>query len=212
MMTKTSTGNGSTGNWSTGDRSTGNWSTGNRSTGSWSTGNWSTGNRSTGSWSTGNRSTGNWSTGNGSTGYRSTGNWSISNYSTGHFSTIDYDGFGAFNKPCTPEEWDDSFKPEFICFDLTEWVTTEDMTEAEKQEHKTYKTTGGYLRVYTYKEAWRKAWDSATPEDKELLFKLPNFDADVFKEISGIDVNETAEELTVDEISRRLGYKVKIVE
>ena len=40
-----------------------------------------------------------------SIGYQSTGNWSISNFSTGHFSTEDYSGFGAFNKPCTPEEW-----------------------------------------------------------------------------------------------------------
>ena len=55
-----------------------------------------------------------------STGNYSTGNWSISDYSTGHFSTIDYSGFGAFNKPCTVEEWDDAEKPAFIYFKTTE--------------------------------------------------------------------------------------------
>ena len=147
-----------------------------------------------------------------STGNGSTGDWSISNYSTAHFSTEDYAGFGAFNKPCTPEKWGAAKKPKFLYFDLTEWVLSEDMTQAEKEDNPSYKTTGGYLRVYGYKEAWRKAWDSATDEDKELLFELPNFDADVFKEISGIDVNEKTEELTVAEISKRLGYKVKVVE
>lgn len=154
-------------------------------TGYRSTGYYSTGNDSTGYYSTGNCSTGNWSTG-----HWSTGDWSISNYSVGHFSTEDYSPYGAFNKPCTKEIWDNSKKPFFIYFDLTKWIRSIDMTDKEKEENKSHITTGGYLKVYEYKEAWQIAWDSATDEDKELLYKLPNFDADVFKEISGIDVNE----------------------
>ena len=67
------------------------------------------------------------------------------------------------------------------------------MTDEEKENNPTHINTGGYLKVYDYKEAWLKAWESATDEDKELLYKLPNFDAEVFKEISGIDVNEDSE-------------------
>lgn len=162
----------------------------NKSTGDYSTGKGSTGDRSTGNYSTGHRSTGDWSTGDWSTGHRSTGDWSISNYSTGHFSTIDYSGFGAFDKPCTPEEWASATKPTFIHFDMTEWVSSENMTDEEKELNPAYTTTGGYLRVYNYKDAWAKAWAGATDEDKELLYKLPNFDADVFKKISGIDVKQ----------------------
>jgi hypothetical protein len=159
---------------------TGDYSTGNRSTG-----NWSTGNRSTGNWSTGYRSTGNWSAG-----YRSTGHWSISNYSTGHFSTEDYSGFGAFDKPCTRLEWSNAVIPGWIYFDLTEWVTGEDMNDKEKENNPSYKTTGGYLKVYGYQEAWRRSYDSATREEQLKIKDLPNFDKDKFKQISGIDIDE----------------------
>ena len=174
-----------TGHYSTGDCSTGNRSTGHYSTGNRSTGDCSTGNRSTGHWSTGYRSTGNWSTG----GY-STGKWSISNYSTGHFSTEDYSGFGTFDKPCTVEEWSAVYKPYWIYFSLTEWVDKEDMNYKEKEDNPSYKTTGGYLRVYEYQEAWRKSYDSVTREEQLKIKDLPNFDKDKFKQISGIDIDE----------------------
>ena len=179
-----------TGDRSTGNCSTGNCSTGDRSTGNFSTGHYSTGNCSTGDYSTGNWSTGDRSTGNFSTGHRSTGNWSISNYSTGHFSTENYSGFGAFDKPCTVEEWSAVYKPYWIYFSLTEWVYKEDMNDKEKEDNPSYKTTGGYLRVYGYQEAWRKAYDSATREEQLKIKDLPNFDKDKFKQISGIDIDE----------------------
>ena len=172
---------------STGNHSTGYYSTGNRSTGYCSTGNCSTGDYSTGNYSTGDRSTGNFSTG-----HYSTGNWSISNYSTGHFSTEDYSGFGAFDKPCTIEEWSAVYKPYWIYFSLTEWVDKEDMNDKEKEDNPSYKTTGGYLRVYEYQEAWRKAYDSATRKEQLKIKDLPNFDKDKFKQISGIDIDEDA--------------------
>lgn len=178
--TTNNTGDCSTGNYSTGDYSTGRWSTGYRSTG-----HGSTGHRSTGDWSTGNRSTGNWSTG----GY-STGNWSTGHYSTGHFSTENYSGFGAFDKPCTVEEWSAVYKPYWIYFSLTEWVYKEDMNDKEKENNPSYKTTGGYLKVYGYQEAWRRSYDSATREEQLKIKDLPNFDKDKFKQISGIDIDE----------------------
>ena len=174
----------------TGHRSTGHYSTGNYSTGGRSTGNWSTGYRSTGNWSTGYWSTGNYSTGHRSTGNYSTGGWSISNYSTGHFSTEDYSGFGTFDKPCTVEEWSAVYKPYWIYFSLTEWVDKEDMNDKEKEDNPSYKTTGGYLRVYGYQEAWRKSYDSVTREEQLKIKDLPNFDKDKFKQISGIDIDE----------------------
>jgi hypothetical protein len=172
-----------------------------------STGYFSTGYFSTGDFSTGDFSTGDCSTGYRSTGYRSTGDFSISNYSTGYFSTIDYSGFGAFDKPCTPEEWAKAEKPNFIYFDLTEWIDEEEMTAKEKEEHPEYETTNGYLKVYGYKEAWRKAWKGATKEDKELLYKLPNFDKEVFKKISGIDVDSDEVKITVEGKSKFISRK-----
>jgi len=180
----------STGASSTGICSTGDYSTGICSTGDYSTGASSTGICSTGDYSTGDYSTGDYSTGYRSTGDRSTGNWSISNYSTGHFSTIDYSDFSAFNKPCTLDEWGKAKKPNFLYFELTEWIESEKMTNKEKEENPSYKNTGGYLKVYEYKEAWKIAYDKASNEEIKQLKALPNFDAEVFKEISGIDINE----------------------
>jgi len=190
-----STGNRSTGHYSTGSCSTGHFSTGDSSTGYSSTGNcstgyYSTGNYSTGSCSTGCHSTGHCSTGYYSTGFRSTGSWSISNYSAGHFSTIDNTGFSVFNKPYNVKEWENAEKPKFIYFDLTEWINENEMSDEEKEDNPTYTITGGYLRVYSYREAWKNAWKNASKKDKKLLYNLPNFNPKVFKKISGVNVTK----------------------
>jgi len=88
---------------------------------------------------------------------------------------------------------------------LTEIIDELDMTEEEKKNNPNYKTTGGYIKVYEYQEAWKRAWNKATPEDKELLFKLPNFDAVVFEKISGIDVkSKHPKEIIIDGAKYRL--------
>ena len=66
------------------------------------------------------------------------------------------------------------------------------MTDAEKNEHPLYETTGGYLKTYKYKEAWQRSWNKASEKDRAKLFELPNFDAEIFKEITGIDVTADA--------------------
>ena len=139
-------------------------------------------------------STGNWSTGDYSTGYRSTGDWSTGNYSTGHFSTLDYGGFGSFNKPCSIDEWNASIKPRFLYFKITEWIPYSDMTQDEKIKFPESKTTDGFLKTIDYKTAFQNSYESLAPEEKEIQTKmlraLPNFDAEVFYEISGIDLRE----------------------
>lgn len=64
------------------------------------------------------------------------------------------------------------------------------MTEKELEEHLTAETQQGYFKTLTYKEAWQQSWNNAPNNDKQLLYKLPNFDPEVFKEISGIDVTK----------------------
>ena len=163
-------------------------STGNRSTGDYSTGDYSRGDRSTG-----DRSTGYYSTGDYSRGDYSTGDWSISSYSSGHFSTEDLSGFGCFDKPCTLEEWGAWEKPDWLYFDLTEWIEEINMTDQEKEDNPTYKTTGGYLKVYDYREAFQKSYNNATREEQLKIKNAPNFDADKFYQISGIHIDEETE-------------------
>jgi hypothetical protein len=62
------------------------------------------------------------------------------------------------------------------------------MTDKEKTGNKDAFITDGYLKTLGYKEAWAEAYKTATKEDIKLLKALPNWDADVFEEITGIKI------------------------
>ena len=68
------------------------------------------------------------------------------------------------------------------------WVSSDEMSDTEKAEHPEYTTTGGYIKRLTLQETWREWWKKASVTDKEKIMALPNFDADIFMEITGIDV------------------------
>ena len=184
-----STGNCSTGYCSAGDRSTGDRSTGDCSTGDCSTGYGSTGDYSTGDCSTGDCSTGDFSTGDFSTGNRSTGNCSTSNNSTGHFSTIDGQP-SFFDKPFNGT-WDEAnaLIPSVELKLGSYRVLSLRMTEQQKADHPSHETTGGVLLSYdhTYHQAWAIAWAEMDQETRDRFLNLPNFDAEKFKQITGID-------------------------
>ncbi len=197
------TGNWNTGNWNTGDLNTGiynsgSWNTGiynsgNCNTGSWNTGIYNSGNCNTGSWNTGSWNTGSWNTGSWNTGSWNTGSWNKIDYSSGFFNTKDSSVI-AFNKPCNIS------RCEFLKSDgmLTLsshykddwWVNSDDMTEEEKKEHPEYETTGGYLKTVDFKTACAKMWNNMDDNEKHAVREIPNFDADIFMDITGIDVND----------------------
>ena len=78
--------------------------------------------------------------------------------------------------------------PVWCYFDLNVWVSHDTATEEEKAEHKKeIETCGGYLKTLEYKQAWRLAWDKVGKEKHKELLKLPNWNNEVFKEITGID-------------------------
>ena len=129
-------------------------------------------------------------TGYSNTGYRNTGNWNACNKETCFFTTDQSKTIRVFNKDYSLEDWGNCNKPSFIYFNLTQWILESEMTDEEKANTETYKTTGGYLKEYEYKEAFQASYNKASVEDKALLLALPNFDADVFFEISGIDVRK----------------------
>ena len=177
----------------TGLCNTGDWNTGNRNTGDWNTGNRNTGNRNTGNWNTGNRNTGNRNTGNRNTGDWNTGDWNRSSFNTGCFMTEE-PKISMFNKPSewTYQDWmqsDARYLLNQISKDVVEWVYSEDMSDEEKAEHPTHETTGGYLKVLDESECGQLWWDGLTNHQKDIIMALPNFDADVFEQCTGIKVN-----------------------
>ena len=68
------------------------------------------------------------------------------------------------------------------------WIYSQNMTDEEKAAHPEHEYTGGYLKSVSFKEACQIMWDKLTEEEKSEVKKIPNFDADVFKEITGVDV------------------------
>lgn len=70
-----------------------------------------------------------------------------------------------------------------------EYVWFDTMTDEEKAAHPEAKTTGGYLKERTTADNARKWWAGLSADDRNIIFSLPNFDAAIFKEITGIDVD-----------------------
>ena len=68
-------------------------------------------------------------------------------------------------------------------FKLTEWI---EYTDKEKKEDINKAMMGGYLKKYTYKDACKNWWNNMSEENKKIILSIPNFDKDVFKDITGI--------------------------
>ena len=179
-------GNHNSGNCNSGSHNSGNHNSGYYNRGNCNTGNFNTGNCNTGNSNTGNFNTGNFNTGNCNTGNFNAGNFNTGNYNSGYFNT-DEPFVRMFNKD-TKLKKDEVHIPQFCFFDLTVWVSGDSATEEEK---KTYKKEindcGGFLKKLDYKEAWRLAWNKANKQEHLKMLELPNWDNEVFKEISGID-------------------------
>ena len=184
------TGYGNTGDWNTGDGNTGNKNTGYWNTGNKNTGNENTGYKNTGSRNTGNGNTGDWNTGDKNTGNKNTGYGNTCDGSNGVFCTEPDMNIRIFNRPSGMSLLDfyRSRYYEALCsvpFMLTEWVP---YTEEEKKADPEKEMIGGYLKEYTMKEAWANWWGEMSEEDKKIVQDIPNFDAKIFKEITGIEV------------------------
>lgn len=133
-------------------------------------------------------------TGRCNTGNRNTGDWNKSSFNTGCFNTEEQK-ITLFNKPSgmTYREWMDSdarYLLNQIPKDVVEWVYEEDMTDEEKAAHPTYETTGGYLKVLDESECGQLWWGSLSDRRKEIIKAIPNFDAEIFFQCTGVRVDE----------------------
>ena len=177
-----------------GKNCTGRCNTGNCNTGNCNTGDCNTGDCNTGNWNTGDCNTGNRNTGNRNTGDCNTGDCNKSSFNTGCFNTEEQK-IMLFNKPSnmTYSEWLDSdarYLLNQIPKDVVEWVYEEDMTDEEKAAHPTYETTGGYLKVLDESECGQLWWGSLSDRRKEIIKAIPNFDAEIFFQCTGVRVDE----------------------
>ena len=145
-----------------------------------------------GNWNSGDCNSGDLNSGNRNSGNRNSGNWNSGHCNSGYFNTNE-PFVRIFNKESNKTRAEINF-PSFLYFDLNVWVSYDTATSEEKEKYKNeIETCGGFLKTLEYKEAFRLAWDKASKEEHKKLLTLPNWDNEIFKEISGIDAEAEIE-------------------
>ena len=178
----------------TGTDNTGENNSGDGNSGYRNSGDGNSGNRNSGDWNSGDGNSGDWNSGDWNSGYGNSGDWNSgygnkTNRETGIFNTTE-GTLRLFNKP-TDLKWDDITHPQFNEFYLNKWIPESDMTDEEKKADPNFFVREGYLKTYTWEEAWANYWKDTTDEDRQRVLNLPNFDSEVFKECTGIDVGNS---------------------
>lgn len=203
-MGKNNTGFGNTGTDNNGNYNTGRYNNGNYNTsicndGDSNSGNSNNGNRNSGFNNIGYSNSGYCNNGNDNSsnhniGNRNSGDWNHTNCSCGCFNTEE-PKIIMFNKlsDWTIEDWYHS-KAMIILDRLhnnsLQWVPAIKMSREEKEQHPDYETLGGYLRKQNNLESNQFWWNKLSESEKEIIKSLPNFDAVIFKRITGINVNK----------------------
>ena len=165
--------------------------TGKENTGENNSGNGNSGNRNSGYGNSGNRNSGDWNSGNWNSGYGNS-----TDRETGIFNTTQ-GKIRCFNKE-TDLSWGDIDHPYFEEFYLNKWIPESEMTDEEKKADPEFYVRGGYLKTFTWEEAWANYWRDSDEEEKQKVLNLPNFDPSIFKEITGIDVEVDSKPETIE--------------
>ena len=174
MSDKTTTNNNS-GDYNTGDSNSGNFNSGNsnsgyRNTGNNNSGNLNSGDFNSGTCNTGDVNSGNHNSGNVNSGNRNSGNCNSGNCNSGNCNSGDFNS-GLFNtdeptvrmfNKSTDKRLSDIVIPSCLFFEV-------DATDS-------------------YKEAFTRRLNETSVDELIQVTELPNFDNDIFKEISGCDL------------------------
>jgi hypothetical protein len=190
-----------TGFFNSGDCNSGNYNSGNYNSGYYNSGYHNSGDYNSGHHNSGDYNSGDRNTGDHNSGYRNSGYFNSGYFNSGYFNS-GYFNSGVF---CTEEPKINIFNMptnmtmrEFIKskyygaffsspFNLTKWI---ECTAEEKAQDENKALIGGYLQTYSYKEACQNWWENMSTENKEIIKSIPNFNAEIFKEITGIETKE----------------------
>ena len=185
-------GNRNSGNRNSGDCNSGDWNSGNRNSGDCNSGDWNSGDCNSGDCNSGNRNSGNRNSGNRNSGDCNSGDWNKTCFSNGCFNT-ESPKIYLFNKPSNwnYSDWLNS-DARYILMNcpsnVLSWIWEDDMTDEEKEQHPEYLATGGFLKHIEEETGRQMWWDGLSDVQKDSVMQLPNFDKDIFKEITGISI------------------------
>jgi hypothetical protein len=192
-------GNGNSGYRNSGDYNSGNRNSGYRNSGYRNSGGYNSGGYNSGDYNSGDYNSGDHNSGSVNSGNRNSGGFNSGGYNSGLFNSCNFSSgifcsiepkINIFNMPTnmTMREFLSSKYYGAIIssdFNLAEWIP---YTEEEMEKDESKKLIGGYLKTYTYQEACKNWWNGMSSKNKAIICSMPNFDANVFKEITGIEV------------------------
>ena len=172
-----------------GDRNSGNSNSGDRNSGYSNSGDRNSGNRNSGDRNSGyrnsgDRNSGDMNSGDMNSGYMNSGYWNSGDRNSGFLNTT-IPKVRIFNKETILKKGEINF-PSFFYFNINIWIWWDSMTDKEKKDNPNAYACDGYLKTFEYKEVFKTSWCKADEEDRKKLFNLPNFNPDIFEEISGI--------------------------
>ena len=168
----------------------GNYNSGDHNSGDCNSGDNNLGDNNSGDYNSGNRNSGYSNSGNRNSGDNNSGDCNSGNYNSGLFNTKEHNMY-CFDilSDMKRDDWEyhparyASFK-----FNLISFIGFDVMTEEEKKNFPEYKTIGGYLKTNDYKTACEIWWGKLNQKEKDSFKTLPNFNADIFYEITGIRI------------------------
>ena len=211
------TGKGNSGNWNTGDYNDGHRNSGDRNGGNWNSGNYNNGNCNSGSYNSGNSNVGNYNSGNWNSGSSNSGSCNSGNCNSGNHNSGDYNignwnsgssnsgscnsgncnsgnhnsgdynignwNSGDWNKINYSNGCFNTIEPKIKFFNKESNLTYEDWLLSDAK--KILKEIPA--EDYKYAQDW---WNRLEDTYKQIILDIPNFDREIFKEITGIDVNK----------------------
>ena len=182
------------GDWNSGNFNSGDCNSGYINSGNRNSGNFNSGSRNSGDWNSGSRNSGDWNSGRCNSGSHNSGNWNSGDWNSGNYNS----GFFCTNSPKlrlfnkeTDFTMEEFIKTEWYAvltsgkFNLTKWRA---YTDEEKAQDERKRFIDGELITIPYKEACANWWASLSEKDKAIIKTIPNFDANIFAEITGIDI------------------------
>ena len=183
---------GNTGVFNSGDLNSGDRNSGNRNSGDLNSGYRNSGDLNSGDLNSGYLNSGNRNSGDRNSGDRNSGDLNSGYRNSGVFCNKKREDTVPFFNKESDMTWDEWYNHDAYCasrrLETTKWIYWDDMTDKEKANNEKAYVCGGYLKVYEYKEAWKNLWDTLDDDEKETFRTLPNFDPDVFEDITGIRI------------------------
>ncbi len=179
------------GDLNSGYRNSGYRNSGYRNSGDLNSGYRNSGDRNSGYRNSGDRNSGYRNSGDLNSGYRNSGDLNSGYRNSGIFNKTNYSNGVFCNKEpkiCIFNIQTDWTLKEFINSKYYDAILSSDFPLAEWVSDKNPAETGvdGKLVVNTYEEACGRWWEGMSKENKKIIKEIPNFDIDVFCDITGI--------------------------